>query len=82
MKLVQTRICSSLKRCWPLTAPPACEIGFQCGEEFFRLGRLLREEIRGLAGIGAEVVELEFAIRAFAGGLDEVVRVRVPSCAT
>ncbi len=34
----------------------------------------MRENIRGHAGIVAEVVELELVIRAFAGGLDDVVR--------
>ena len=42
--------------------PPSCDVRLEHCEEFLRFVGLLREDIRGLAGIGAEVVELELVV--------------------
>ncbi len=49
-------------------AAAACEVRLQRSEEFLRFVGLLCKDIRDLTGIGAEVVELELVIGAFALG--------------
>ena len=52
----------------------SCLVGLQRGEEFLRFDRLLREDVGRIAWIGAEVIDLELAVRTFALCLDDVVR--------